>query len=290
MTEGPQYRLITVGGRLVETTHLLPSDIARVRRAEAEGLVLCPTCNGEMRVALAAGGPYAVHTGENPYRAHEPEDAALRKAKRLLAAHLRRLLPRPEEHAASQHWQIALDVPLAELGHLTDIVAVSDHGAKLAVELQAADLSVAELKAIRSGLEEEGIRCLWLLDGRRLQMTKSGGEIRKVMLEQLETALLACGEPILYLNLDDHELVRIYAGQELIELAQLSERRIGRAECLVRRYPLSQLRLRSGRWWLDTRYDKPQPPARALPENLAKRLVRLRAKQAGGPAPPRRAG
>jgi hypothetical protein len=263
-TEGPPYRFIALDNEIVETPLLSPSAITRVRAAEHEGRVTCPTCNGPMRLVID-DETTALHLPPNPFAEHEPEDFSLRRAKRLLAKHLSSLFPSAP---------LDIDVHMPEIGHLADVVVITPYGGRLAVEVQLADMRAADVDDLVGRYQEHGIRCLWALDARRLKLPKrkKQGVVAKATLEHLETALISRGEPLLFIDIETREVVWLHPNPRARELACLGESRIGRVECLIRRYPLSQLRVRNGAWWAPTIFDQRPPAPPALPANLQRKL------------------
>jgi hypothetical protein len=255
--------------QLFDARGLAPADIPALRAGEASGQLLCPTCQQPVRVLLA-GEAEVVHLGTSQLRDHEPDDLLLlAKGKPALEQHLQQLFP-----AAV----VASNAPM-ETGRIADVVMVTPTGGKMVVEIQSEPLKQAEIAAISQAYAQLGIACLWLLDIRQLQMTKRGDIMRKVTLGQLETALLANHQPLLYFDSGSQQLTLVQPNPQARRLAELGDRRIGRVESLVRHYPLSQLRVREAHWWLDQRFDQGAPRVPPLSDNLAKRLDRLQAKQ-----------
>ena len=269
------FRFVSVGADIVETPNLTPLAIRQIRGAEREGRVRCPTCKGRMTLLIDDdGSAVAVHRAPNPYAGHEPEDFELRKTKRLAAGRLRQIFPSAP---------LELDVHMPEIDHLADIVVLTGLGGRIAVEVQKADLAADQAAELRARYEHIGVRCLWLLDGRRLRTTRTPApeqRIVKTMIDTLETSLLAIGEPLMYVDCDGRQITWVRPHPAVRELASLGDKRVGRVESLVRSYPIGQLRVKQGRWWLPTEYHAKPPKPPALPQNLAKRLDRLRAASA----------
>lgn len=266
------YQYVLVGNDIVQTATLSAADLQRVRGAERDGNVRCPTCRGRMALLMDSDGAVAVHRAPNPYAGHEPEDPDMRKAKRLIAARMQAIFPSAP---------VDLDVHMPEIDHLADVVVVTPFGGRIAVEVQHADITPQQVAGLRDRYESVGVRCLWLLDGRRLRTTKTPApelQIFKAMLEGVETGLIALNEPVVYLDSTKREIVWVRPSRAVRELAALGDKRVGRVECLVRGYPLAQLRVREGGWWVPTHFDPKPPKPPALPANLIKRLDRLREK------------
>lgn len=257
------HRYVVVRGEMIDVTTLTPPQVVDMRAAEAAGEVYCPTCQGPLRLVISSSGPVAVHTPENPFREHEPEDHHSRRAKHLLKQRLQDLFP-------SGNVQLDAQLPSAE--QLADVALVNPRGGKVVVEYQTQDLDTAQVRARAHAYESQGIRCLWLVDIRRLKLTKKGEAVKKATLNKLETALLAAGEPLIYLDAGPRQVVWLRPHPDAVELARLGEGRIGQVECLVRRYPLSGLRLRDAQWQVDTSMDETVAPPAPLPANLQKKL------------------
>lgn len=264
------HRFLIIAGELVASNELTPAEITAVRLAETAKNVHCPICRGPMRITITETGPVGVHahTPENPYAGHEPEDTHARQSKQMLAQRVQEMFP---------EGSVQIDAHLPAINHVADIALVNPMGGKLAIEHQGADLTRVEVAARRDDYQKEGIRCLWVLDSRRLKLTKKGGQIRKAMLGELETSFLALDEPLVYLEAHDHHLTWLRPHPDAVELAKLGEKRLGRVECLLRRYRFAQLRIRDGQWWVDRSLDSPvlQQPG-ALPVALQKKLAKLR--------------
>jgi hypothetical protein len=210
-----------------------------------------------------------VHTPENPFRDHEVEDPHSRQAKHLLLQTLQSLF---------SSGNVQLDVQLPNAEQIADVALTNPQGGKVVVEYQTQDLSVQQVRARISTYENQGVRCLWLLDIRRLKLAKKGDAVKKATLNKLETALLAVGEPIIYVDAPARQIVWLRPNPSAVELALSGDARIGQVECLLRRYHLSSLRVRDGNWWVDTSLDEDPPAIPALPANLQKRLDRRRKK------------
>jgi len=262
------HRFFAMRGRLRDASKLSQLDVQDVRQAEGEGQVVCPTCRGPVRVVIGPDGPVVMHTGENPYAGHEPEDLSVRQGKKLLSEHLQKRFP---------SGKVRLDVPVPEAGQLADMAFVNPRGGKMVVEYQAQDILGREVRDRAAAYEEQGVRCLWMLDSSRLKLTKSGSLIKKVTLERLETALMAMGEPLIYLDSKSKMVALVRPHKGAVELAKLGEPRIGQVPAIVRRYRLSGLRVREGNWWIDTSYDGQVTLTKPLPESLQKKLASRRA-------------
>ena len=264
------YRFVAVGQKIIQTDQLTSADIDQLRALERDGKVRCPTCRGPMTLLADPGGSVAMHRAPNPYAGHEPEDREMRQAKRLIAARLRSLFPSAP---------IELDVHIPEIERLADIVLLTPYGGRIAVEVQAADMRAEDVAELQDLYESIGVRCLWLLDSRRLRTTQTPApthKILKTMIEPAETGLVRIGEPIIYLDAARREIIWVRPNPLVRELAQLGDPRIGRVESLVRGYPLTQLRVKQGAWCVPTEFDKRPPKPPALPANLVKRLDKLR--------------
>ena len=171
------HRYLVVRGQLVDASTLTPAQVTDVRAAEAAGEVFCPTCQGPLRLVIAESGPVAVHTPENPFGHHEPEDQHSRRSKHLLKRRLQELFP---------SGTVQLDAQLPRAGQIAAVALVNPMGGKVVVEYQTQDLSSEQVSARSQAYESEGIRWLWLLDPRRLKLTKKGDFVKKATLNKLE--------------------------------------------------------------------------------------------------------
>jgi hypothetical protein len=265
-----KHHFVAAGGNVYDTSSLTKAQFDLLLAAEQRGELFCPTCKGRMRLVVDHGGVHATHLAPNPFAGHEPEDYTLRRVKHAMARHLQRLFPSAP---------LDLDVHLPEIGHLADIVVVTPHGGRLAVEVQRADISADEISSLRERYASLAIGCLWVLDPRRGKMTRGKGPIRRVMLDRLETALLAAGEPLVVCDpAATRQVMWIRPHPQARELAALGEEKIGRVDCLVRQYSLSQLRVNEGKWHVPSaKYDPAPPPYPPLPAPVQRKLDRRRA-------------
>jgi hypothetical protein len=151
-------------------------------------------------------------------------------------------------------------------------------GGRSVVQFQSVDLSAGRVRETVGELQAMGVRCLWLLDRRRLKLTKTTTP-RQATIGELETELLRQGEPLIYLNALTAELTVVRPRPEALALLGHVGGKLGRVQCEVRSYPLSALTLREGHWHVDSSFDGPSPPWGPLPVRLAKIQGRLRSEQ-----------
>lgn len=263
MSEEILQTLGRVDGRVFDARRLRPADVTQLRSI---GGLECPVCRSEATLVITEEGPMVAHRAT-----HEPEDAERRTAKRQLAAQLERLFPGAV---------ISLDVDLGdpELG-FADIAIVRPNGARIAITYRSGEMRARAAGERTERLAAGRIRHLWLLDARRLNKTARRGaetQVRPVTLKALETSLVAADEPLIYADAGKALAHWVTPPAAALELTRLGLGRIGRLDCLIRRYRFSQLRLREGRWWADTSFDGPPPPAPPLPERLQNKLEELR--------------
>ena len=107
----------------------------------------------------------------------------------------------------------------------------------LALEIQYADLSAHSWRARHAGYASMRIDDLWLLGHTRLRLR---GE--SASLDSLSSALLAAGQPLIYLNPKPRRITWLEVPPAARFRAQRGER-LGRTQVSVRRAHLSQLHL-----------------------------------------------
>jgi hypothetical protein len=104
-------------------------------------------------------------------------------------------------------------------------------------------------------------------------------ELRKVTVGALETGLLSENLQLLYVDPARREVTWVRPPAAIVELARLGDKKIGRVDCFVKTYKLNQLRMGDGRFWFDVPIEYKPPRQPQLPDNLKKRLEKLRAAQ-----------
>lgn len=270
-----RYQLLTLDDRLLSIESLTPADVGLIRSYQEENKILCPTCSEPMQLIISQSGPELDHRPGSIYYRHDPDDRRSLALKQLLARHLADILPGPDTPGANQAWRVAVNVPIHEARLAADVLAVSDRGARFVVEFQGYDLGRAAVIEKTDQWIAAAIHPLWLLDGRRLRALKEK-VVQNITLAELETTLLALDMPLIYLLSDQATVVSVVPTPETKDLIKLGDKRLGQTPCLIRRYPLSQLGLKDGSWFLPTRYNDKPPPAPALTKSQANRLRRLR--------------
>lgn len=253
-----------VDGRPFDLRRVRPAQVAEVRELADTGRLICPSCREPLRVAIDASGVQGGHEGGAH---HEPEDLVARLSKEMLHQRLARLFPSAV---------VEEDVELGKPDRLADIVLVRDNGGRLAIEFQGSDFPKGKLGPLLQGYEQSALRALWILDSRRLKVTSIKGQVATVNVGRLEVDLLRAGEPLLYLEPNRRQILRLLipgAAQQLLRHESVAS--LGRLPCLMRRYRLAQLRIREGRWFIDADYDLPLPKPPPLPKRLQRKLEKL---------------
>lgn len=253
---------------------------ARALRSAPVGTCSCLSCGEPVELAPAGdGGVTFRHHDLGTAYDHDPWSATHRRAVRAVGGRLRELFP-----SAS----VAADVHFPGLGYLADIVAVTPRGAKVATEVLATEITPARFQEIVSGLAAEGVAMLWLLS---LELFFASGApsrtVRKVKLGPLHTTLLAAGRSLMFIDPGTQkpfrrpEIILVRPHPDALRLARLGEPQLGITECMIRRYPLSQLRLQAGEICLLTEYDPSAPQPGELPKRLATKLAKREAHRTG---------
>lgn len=267
-----EHRFARAAGRAIDVQRLTREQ-ARALRDAPEGAITCLSCPAGMELTPAASGGICFrHRDPAAALDHDPESEAHRRAVRAVAERLGRLFP-------SAQMEDNVDFP--RIGYLADLVVVSPRGLKLAAEVLTSEISAARYREISAGLSSEGVAMLWLLGLDLLSATGAASRtVRKVKLGPLHTALLATGRSLMFIDPGAQkpfrrpEIVLVRPHPLALRLAQLGEPELGSTECMMRRYPLSQLRLQAGEVCLLTDYDPPAPPPGDLPKRLATKLAR----------------
>lgn len=250
-------------GKVVAVESLNPAEMPDLRLAEDQGRVVCPTCKRSMVVVFSEDGMVAQHVEDDSYTDHEPEDKYLVAGKRVLQARIKELFPRA---------QIGMNILIPDVGRVADVVMVTASGGKLVIELQTEPLTSQQVADIIGNYAEQGIACLWVIDSRNYNPTKTPASIKKVMIGPLETALMANDQPLVYLEAQSKTLTWVHPNPQIKILAERGDKKIGKVDSLVRTYPVSQLHLRAGKWWVDHRLDARAPEVPDLPKTLQKKV------------------
>lgn len=252
---------------------------ARALRSAPAGSLTCVSCSEPLVLAPADQGVGAAFRHLDPATAfdHDPETGAHRRSVRALAGRLEQLFP----SAA-----LADKVHFPEERYLADLVVVTPRGAKLAAEVLSTEITPDRFRTISAGLTGQGVAMLWMLGMDLLAASGAASRpVRKVKLGPLHTALLAAGRSLMFIDpgsqkpLRRPEIVLVRPHPQALQLARLGEPALGITECMIRRYPLSQLRLQAGEVCLLTDYDPPAPAPGQLPKRLATKLERREAQQ-----------
>lgn len=294
--------LARLGGRPLMASKLTDAEITSLRDPNVGRGLTCVSCRVRVRVGRDDDGRTCFFHTTKAVLSHDPETITHFHAVRALAARTRELFGSA---------QIVTGEPFSELGYLADIVAVSGHGLRLAAEIQEAEISREEYERITNGLEDEGIAVLWLRSPGLLRLTGAKGRpVRRMTLGEVETAILAQGRTLMYLAPDQAtsaadalaasagrgrpdrkvggrgaagvppageripKLLVVEPHPAALQLAALGERRIGQVEVVLRRYPLSQLRVHQGELCVLTDYDADPPvfgePSAAIARKLSR--------------------
>lgn len=246
---------------IVDLRRLGPAQIETLRR---EALT-CPVCRRPGRIVISEQGPVFAHEAD-----HEPETPARRQAKGDLLLHLRKII--------FPQATVAADVLLP--GGVADLAVVRPNGTRIAIRL-AKEVEAREIEAWEESLRAERIQPLWLFDAGRLpeaSRKKEESEFRPVSYRSAECALLQAKQPLLYYQPRGRRLHLVEAQPELRELAEAGLPSLGQVSSLIRRFRLSGLRVKAGRWWIDEMLypEDLDLPARPLPKRIQKKLEELR--------------
>lgn len=236
----------------------------RVGAAGATGLS-CPTCGRP--VVLDPASAHLLHA--TPVPEHDPDTGAHQAARRIIRRRLDELFPSA---------LIDTSVEFESCDYLADIALVSPRGAKLVVEIADAQRSAERYREIVRSLAAEGVASLWISTMSLFVATKRWPStmVAKLNLGHLQTAILADTGVLMFAHPKDLQIWTARPHPQALELARAGEPRLGVVECLVRRYPLSQLRMRGGAIQLITEYDPPAPPPGPLSKTLTDKLNRRR--------------
>ena len=266
------YRLLQLPQKIVEVTSVTAADLDMIRDYQKESKAICPTCKEPMKMTINNEGVLLEHQENNPYPNHQADDRESLASKRLLVRHLMMLLPQHGKNI--QTWEIRSNVPVLEAGLVAPVLAVSDLGARLVVEIIQDEIALSDILTRTEQWSKSGVRALWLIDGRRAHFNQD--LVENINLKEAETALVCCELPLLYFVPQQLSVYLVLPIPEAVELAGLGDISLGVTPCLVRRFPLSQLGLRSGDWFLPARFNAPAPLPPPLSLEASSRLKKLR--------------
>lgn len=264
-------RLGRLGTRLIDSTKLTPEQVATLRKRRELPLV-CASCGAPVSLGAGTSPSFFHRTGHG--LCHDPITPTHEASLSALRARLSEILPSA---------MLDRDVDFPEVGYMADLAAVSGRGLRLAAEVQENEITRARFEEITSGLEAEGIAILWMRMPSLLKLSGAKSRpVRKVTLGEMETAILAQGRALMYLAPDQMgerasgdrhpKILLVHVPRYAVELARLGEPRVGQVEAVLRRYPLSQLRLRAGSVCVLTDFDPPLPAFSPPSERLAGKL------------------
>lgn len=259
-----------------------PRHIAALREAGRRGNLHCLLCQQDLElVAIAAieadAAPgYALAHPDGQIVGHEPETIMRRRGRRLLRERLEELFT-----------TATIDEIVAVSDDVTvDALVLTGHGGKLAVILRHEPCKLRRHERILHELERQGIALLWLgvAEGlartpiRLTQQDRRAGQEQmwRITLDETETALVAAGRPLWYLQPKQRSLLLVHPHPQAVELVQSGMLlKLGSIECALREYPISQLRVSAGMVAVLDVYDPPLPAFAALPKRLVSRYAGL---------------
>jgi len=251
---------LVVADRKLDLTRLSMAELNELQR----GPLACPRCRAPLTLSFAKGSPQAKHA---ELCGHEAEDAV---------SYGQRLALREQLQAIFREAVIEPDVDLSgEIGRpcLADLALITPTGARLVVFLWGREEHTKpEVIRLRDDVRAAGLHPLWMLDGRRIRRRpgEEQTELRPLTVKKTETGLLAIGQPLIYIGPEPGRIYRAYLPRPVVALAHDGRvKSIGQLKTAIRPYRLGQLRVREGRWAIETSpYDPPLPPQPELPKRL----------------------
>lgn len=252
-----------VDSKLINTSALAPATIAAFRAQEKQ--VLCATCREPVVISISDTGPFCLHSGEQN---HLPEDPIIWTGKKLLLERMRDLFS-----------QAKVERDVFDGEEFADITIVLDNSGKIVVRFISENLAPKEVLRIHEYWEALGVRCLWIADWRKLNLSKTANKnstITAATLGKLETALIKIDEPLLYMDIERRNILTLKVPGAAAALVRHDiVPTAGRLKCFLQRYRIGQLRLSDGDWRLETTYDTRPPKVPDLPKRLQDKLELL---------------
>lgn len=271
MQVNPRQQYARVGPRIVDVEKLSDTELITMLQGDSETPPRCLICHHVLDLRSDDGEHWRFVHQSDDAPLHEPETPEHYRARHLMLHRLKTLFPSAT---------IAEGAPLAD--RAIDCLLVTNRGGRLAVEIECEPMSGEQWRARRDALLKEGIITLWILGSEQLPYkTYKKRPTVSMKLNDLHCAMLADGEHLWMLDHASGYLVRIIPRPEVMELIGFGMKRINyQVECAIRRYPLSQLRMRAGSAEVLTRFDPPMPEFGPLQKRLADKIIQLRASHA----------
>ncbi|WP_217924800.1 hypothetical protein [Miltoncostaea oceani] len=288
MTPGPRRRGSKTPSRLSLPLRYarvdgVPADaerlsVERINVLRREGRITCLSCGEALTIRL--GPPPHFSHSPGATLCHDPPSPGHQAAVNAIANRLGEIVPSA---------QVQQRVEFPDQCFLADVAAVSGRGLRLAVEVQETEMERQRVEDLLDAMEDQGVALLWMRSASLLTLRGAATRpTRKATLGPVETALLSRGRALMYVapdQIDDRfssgerlpKILLLHVRPEVIELARAGDPKLGQVDVVLRRYPLSQLRLRAGSVCVLTDYDPPLPELPPFPENLRRRLDKLHA-------------
>lgn len=215
-----------------------------IKNLEIDGKLLCHVCNRPLQLFGDEKGWFVKHIPYTSRPYHREEDKYRYQIKEALSRHFQNLFPTS---------QVIINQEIIT-GMITDLLMITDSGGRLVIEVIGKEKFNTDKWLVREKTyKEKGIIPLLLGDARRVSL-KDGVKQQVLFLKEFESYLLAHDFPLFYIN-DKRELALLEIEKDQGEIITPGKV-MGNRHAFIYRYPLSQLQLQKGSFWIDRRWDK----------------------------------
>lgn len=244
--------------KLINTKKIAPADLVKIKEDQKE--IVCATCKKAGQLVVLKEGPVFKHEKEPK---HDPEDMVAIAGKRILFKRLLEMFP-----------NAVVKQDVLQGNQLIDFAVVWPNGAKIIINYFTQDNDFLEKDY--QLWAEEGVKMFIISDWRRLSL-KTDDEVAPVTLGKTETSLIKLNMPLIYFDIEKRNLIKVTVPEIASKLVKLNKvKTLGRLNCLIRRYSLSQFRLINGAIVFESDFYLDDPPPAKLPKRLLKKWQEIK--------------
>jgi hypothetical protein len=249
---------VIIDSQLINTKKIKPADLIKIKEDGDE--VFCATCKQTGQLVVLKEGPVFKHSLAV---GHDPEDMIAISGKKILFKRFLEMFP-----------NATVNQDIFQGEQLIDYAVIWPNGGKVIINYFTQDNDFLEKDY--QLWADEGVKMFVISDWRRL-LLKSDQEVASVTLGKTETSLIKLNMPLIYFDIEKRNLIKVTVPEiasKLIKLNRVSS--LGRLNCLIRRYSLSQFRLINGAIVFESDFYLDDPPPAKLPKRLIKKWQEIK--------------
>jgi len=239
--------------KLINTKKIKPAELIALKNSQSE--IVCATCKQAGQLVVLKEGPVFKH---NKLANHDPEDMVAIAGKNILFKRFLEMFP-----------NAVVKQDVIQGSQLIDYAIIWPNGAKVIINYFTQDNGFLEKDY--QLWADEGVKMFIVSDWRRLFL-KTDDVVAPVTLGKTETSLIKLNMPLIYFDIEKRNLLKVTVPEIASKLIKLNKvNSLGRLNCLIRRYSLSQFRLINGSIVFESDFYLDDPPPAKLPKRLIKK-------------------